>query len=92
MNSFLSATYDYTNGKLTYNYRVTYGSANIIFSGDYDSKNEKFTCDSEYTYDVDIVGNESVFCDKVKYNIVNFSRERLEFITNGKLLNYMKKD
>ena len=89
INSFLSATYDYTNEKLTYNYRTTYKTSNIIFSGSYDD--DDFTCNNEYAFDAYIKGSEDDYCELIEYYIEDFNDIILKTITSTQLLNDMKK-
>ena len=89
VNSFLSATYDYKTDTLTYNYRTTYETANIIFSGSY--TDDEFVCENEYSFDAYITGNEHDYCDLIEYYIKDFKDITIETITSTKILNDMKK-
>ncbi len=82
--------YDYTNGGLTYTYRVIINeNSNVIFEGNYNSDTNAFACENTYAYDFDLSGNENIFCDKIEQNVKDFYLEMTSVIKNSSLIHDM---
>lgn len=72
--------YDYTSNMITYNYRIVYNNSSLIFSGDYNVKNQYFTCDNEYNYNFDAISEKNVLCDRIEDDVLLFKDEVLELV------------
>lgn len=86
----LTSTYDYSNDDLSYIYRINLSNTNIIIEGTY--KNDNFTCEPTFFYHVDIENSMETICEKVEFEIKNFSDDAAKLFDNNKMLEYMKKD
>lgn len=85
----LTSTYDYTNDDLSYTYRINLSNTNVIIEGSY--KNDNFTCEPTFFYQVDIENSMETICEKVEFEIKNFYDEANTLFDNSKMLEYMKK-
>lgn len=91
IDSSFNPTYDYTNNKLTYDYRVVMNETNIIIKGDYNMETEEFTCERVFASQVDMKSVQETLCNKIKYDVEEFKYEALTLIDNSRILNVMKK-
>ena len=87
--SSFTPTYDYKNGQLSYNYRISIAQSVIIFDGTYDYEKEKFTCENTYYYNYDIYREKGEICNKIEYDVIKFYHEAFNFITSARLLDEM---
>lgn len=85
----LTSTYDYTNDDLSYIYRINLSNTNIIIEGTY--KNDNFTCEPTFFYQVDIENSLKTICKKVEFEIKSFDDKATTLFDNSKLVEYMKK-
>ena len=83
-------TYSYKDNKINYIYRVYYENANIIFEGQYNLKNKRFTCEPTFHYQVNINDIKEDICNKLKLESEIFSSEISIVIEDPKALNYIK--
>lgn len=82
--------YDYTNGGLTYTYRVIINeNSNVIFEGIYNSDTNGFSCENSYVHEFELEGNEDIFCKKIEQNVKDFYLEMTSVIKNSSLIHDM---
>lgn len=85
--------YDYTNGKLTYTYRVIINeNSNVIFEGNYNSDTDSISCENTYSHDFYLEGNEDIFCKKIEQNVKDFYLEMTSVIKNVNLIHQMMEE
>lgn len=82
----ITSTFDYTNNNLTYNYRIYYNNMNILIEGTYDINTKKFTCEPTYSYQIDIDKSIEDICNKIEFEIENFSYEAKILIKDPTLI------
>lgn len=82
-------TYNYKDNKISYIYRVYYQNTNIIFEGQYNLKNKRFTCEPTFHYQVNIENLENDICNKLKIEAEIFSNEISTLIEDPKALKYI---
>lgn len=85
-------TYNYKNNIITYTYRIYYESTNIIFEGEYNIKNKKFTCTPTFYYLVNIENIKEEICNKIKTESEIFNNEISIFIKDPKTLKYINEN
>lgn len=88
INKSFNSTYDYKNESLTYVYRINVYNTNVIIEGKYDNK--RFTCDSTFSYQIDINNSLDDICRKVKLDVIQFDYEAKTLIDNIKILELIK--
>ena len=92
MESNLNLSYSYKTKNINYSYRAVLDEeSTLIYTGEYlFSKGKyKFTCNKDYVYQFD--DNNSLICDKLKEDVINFYDEAINVIDNYSLVNRMIK-
>ncbi len=91
ISTSFDATYDYKTEQITYTYEITKGDTLVMLEGNYLPDTKEFNCDVTYYENIKLYqnNNETVLCDKVKYDAENFAEETRTLITNPTLLQAM---
>ena len=85
--------FDYKTRTLTYTYRVVVDNkSSVIFDGSYNSDTDSLICENAYTYNFDIEGNETTFCDKIKVEVKKFYLEMISVIEDASLVYKMMEE
>lgn len=88
----LTENYSYHDNLINFTYRINHDNNNVnaIYKGTYDIKNNKFTCNKEFSYGLKNTSIQNTICKKVEYDLKTFSFEVITFITDSSYLDYMK--
>lgn len=92
MESNLNLSYSYKTKNITYSYRAVLDQeSTLIYSGEYLFNKGKFefTCNKEYVYQFN--DDNSIVCDKLKNDVINFYDEAINAVDNYSLVNRMIK-
>jgi len=90
--TYFSSKYDYTDDALHYEYELTKDDKYINLSGNYDINSKEFSCLVNSYKNMNKNEGHSVFCDKVKYDVLDFSVEIYDVINDMSLIDKLKKD
>ena len=81
--------YNYKTGMLYYVYEISKENVSVLFDGTFN--NNEFTCEVVDSDNINLFGNQSTFCELVKYEVDEFNEEIRETITSASLLEKMRK-
>ena len=86
----LVAIYSYQDDTLSYTYRITYENGVLILKGNYLMKQNKYTCNKDYAYGINLIDYQDL-CNDFENDLTEFYYQTKTIISNDQILNNLKK-